>query len=81
MMNLAVLPAFRRRSVGKNLVLELINRLTDNEVHSLTLEVRASNMPALALYEVLGFEQVGRRPNYYTAPREDALILRREWTK
>ena len=43
----------------------------------LTLEVRASNVPAIALYEKLGFSQAGRRPNYYRNPREDALILRK----
>ena len=49
------------------------------ESHSLTLEVRASNAPAQALYEKLGFREVGRRPKYYQNPREDALILRKEW--
>ena len=47
--------------------------------HSLTLEVRASNEPAKALYASLGYVRVGRRPNYYFKPREDALILRKEW--
>ena len=49
------------------------------ESHSLTLEVRASNAPAQALYEKLGFREVGRRPRYYQNPKEDALILRKEW--
>ena len=79
MMNLAVLPAYRRNGIGKRLVEELIYMLTDREVYSLTLEVRASNISAINLYENLGFSQVGRRPNYYTAPKEDALILRKEW--
>ena len=43
------------------------------------LEVRVSNDPAIALYEKLGFQQVGRRKNYYRNPKEDALILRKEW--
>ena len=79
MMNLAVLPAYRRTGIGENLVRVLIGRLSDNAVTSLTLEVRASNAGAIALYEKLGFSQVGRRPNYYKNPKEDALILRKEW--
>ncbi len=79
MMNLAVLPQYRRQGVAKALVLRLIDALRAKEVHSLTLEVRASNAPAAALYASLGFLQVGRRPNYYSAPKEDALILRKEW--
>jgi ribosomal-protein-alanine N-acetyltransferase len=81
MMNIAVLPAYRRQGIAKELVSELIRLLKEREVYSLTLEVRASNEPAIALYNLLGFEQVGRRPNYYSAPKEDALILRKEWYK
>ena len=81
MMNLAVLPSYRRQNIGKNLVSELITRLSEREVHSLTLEVRASNEAAIGLYANLGFVQIGRRPNYYKAPKEDALILRKEWDK
>lgn len=79
MMNLAVDPAFRRRGVGQSLVRALIGALGKHGNHSLSLEVRASNAPALALYQNLGFSQVGRRPNYYRNPKEDALILRKEW--
>lgn len=81
MMNLAVLPSYRRQGVGRYLVSELVAKLTDREVYSLTLEVRASNEAAVKLYDSLGFVQVGRRPNYYVAPKEDALILRKEWSK
>ena len=77
MMNLAVLPAYRRQNIGRKLVSELIDKLNDREVFSLTLEVRASNEAAIGLYNSLGFEHVGRRPNYYNAPKEDALILRK----
>ena len=79
MMNLAVLPDYRRQGIGEKLVISLVERLLENAVTSLTLEVRASNAGAIALYEKLGFQQVGRRPNYYKNPKEDALILRKEW--
>ena len=79
MMNLAVLPECRRQGVGEGLVKELIRYLSEKEVFSLTLEVRTSNESAINLYSKLGFTQVGRRPNYYSAPKEDALILRKEW--
>lgn len=79
MMNLAVAPEYRRLGIGENLVIELINRLKENQVTCLTLEVRLSNSAAIALYSKLGFLEVGRRPGYYHNPREDALILRKEW--
>lgn len=79
MMNLAVQPEYRRKGIGRGLVQTLVHRLSKNGVYSLTLEVRASNETAITLYRNLGFAQVGRRPNYYTNPREDALILRLEW--
>lgn len=79
MMNLAVLPNYRRRGIGEMLVAELIAKLRDEENTCLTLEVRTSNSSAIALYEKMGFVQVGRRPNYYHNPKEDALILRKEW--
>jgi len=41
----------------------------------MTLECRVSNEAALALYRKYGFQQVGRRPQYYSDNREDALIL------
>lgn len=79
MMNLAVHPDFRRRGVGEKLVTGLVQELVARRVRCLTLEVRASNAGAIALYEKLGFCQVGRRPKYYQKPKEDALILRKEW--
>ena len=79
MMNVAVDPDYRRQGLGEKLVLALVEALRERDSHCLTLEVRASNAPAIALYEKLGFAQVGRRPNYYRNPKEDALILRKEW--
>ena len=80
MMNIAVHPDFRRRGIAQSLVEGLVADLAEKNVRCLTLEVRASNAPAISLYEKLGFAQVGRRPNYYRNPKEDALILRKEWS-
>ena len=76
MMTIAVADTHRRRGIARMLVEELIRPL---DAYQLTLEVRASNAPAIALYEKLGFTQVGLRKNYYHKPKEDALILRKEW--
>ena len=79
MMNIAVQPDYRKQGVAQMLISELIAQLATNDVKCLTLEVRVSNDPAISLYHKMGFEQVGRRPNYYHNPKEDALILRKEW--
>lgn len=79
MLNLAVAPAFRRRGIGRWLTLALIDALSQAGCHSLTLEVRPSNLPARQLYDSLGFHQVGLRKNYYEKPREDGMILKKEW--
>ena len=79
MMNVAVLPRARRQGIAQQLILELVARLKQQGSHCLSLEVRPSNAPAVALYQGLGFSQVGRRPNYYRHPKEDGLILRKEW--
>jgi ribosomal-protein-alanine N-acetyltransferase len=81
MMNLCVSPDYRRQGIGEKLTLELERQLREEKVECLTLEVRVSNAPAIALYEKLGFKQVGKRPRYYEKPREDALILRKEFMK
>lgn len=78
MMNIAVSPDYRRIGIGQALIQELIVHLQQKHVIALLLEVRVSNSAAIALYQKLGFEQVGCRPRYYRNPREDALILRKE---
>lgn len=80
MMNIAVSPASRRQGVARALIEALVSALRERGSKQLTLEVRASNGPARQLYESLGFLQVGLRKNYYRNPKEDALILRKEWT-
>ena len=78
MMNIAVDPDYRRRGIAEQLVGELEARLRDRDVKELLLEVRVSHEPARKLYEKLGFAVVGRRPGYYSRPKEDALIMRKE---
>lgn len=80
-LNVAVAPAYRRCGIGRQLLLSLEARLRAGGVTSLSLEVRPSNAAALALYAALGYREVGRRPRYYIKPREDALILRKEWNE
>lgn len=78
-MNVAVHPDHRRKGIAQALIHALENHLKQRGVESLTLEVRASNIPAISLYQKLGFQEVGRRRNYYRNPKEDALILKKEW--
>ena len=80
MMNLAVWPHCRRRHIGRALVEALCEALKAAESHCLTLEVRASNEAAKALYASLGFVHIATRPRYYSRPTEDAALYRKEWT-
>ena len=77
-MNLAVSPNRRRRGIAKALMQALETHLAQAGSEKLTLEVRASNEAAFALYTRLGFRQIGVRPNYYFHPKEDARILGKE---
>lgn len=80
MMNLAVAPEYRRQGIARALVTALCRALAEQGSRCLTLEVRASNEAAIRLYASMGFAPVGRRPNYYSHPKEDARILRKEWS-
>jgi ribosomal-protein-alanine N-acetyltransferase len=73
--NVAVDRAWRGRSVASRLVLELVRRALDEGVDGVTLEVRASNEAALALYRRFGLSPVGARKAYYSDPVEDALVM------
>ena len=81
MMNIAVRPDCRRRGIAAALISELVRLLKARGSHILRLEVRQSNAPAIALYETMGFTQLGLRKNYYRNPKENALILGKEWEK
>lgn len=77
-MNLAVAPPQRRRGLAGALLASALTALAARGATEVFLEVRASNSPAQGLYQAAGFRPVGLRPGYYAAPREDALVLRRE---
>ena len=72
--NVAVDPSARRCGVGTSLVKALIDEGKRRDLDVIMLEVRASNAPAIALYEKLGFVEVGRRRNFYSRPIEDGLL-------
>ena len=74
-LNFAVLTNARRRGLGNALFREAIAWARAFHAEKAFLEVRASNSPALRFYERHGFRVAGRRPRYYTAPVEDALLL------
>lgn len=74
--NLAVFPSYRRQGVGRALILALTGFARAHHGAFLTLEVRPSNASAIGLYRGLGFYEAGRRKDFYTHPREDALLLR-----
>jgi [ribosomal protein S18]-alanine N-acetyltransferase len=75
---LAVIPPHQRQGLGKSLVWGLLNWAKHKGLEWATLEVRASNLGAIALYRYFGFSQIGERKAYYDHPLEDAVIM---WRK
>lgn len=75
--NVAVRPESRRGGVAGQLLDVFIRFAEGSGLAFLTLEVRAGNYPAIALYGSRGFRGVGRRKNYYEHPKEDAIIMTR----
>lgn len=73
--NVAVSPDCRRQGIARTLIAELTAQARTAELAFVTLEARASNAPAIALYEGAGFVRVGVRKNFYTAPTEDAVLM------
>jgi [ribosomal protein S18]-alanine N-acetyltransferase len=76
--NVAVLPAYRRRGLARQLLGAVLAAGEEEGARRATLEVRRSNLAALRLYESLGFATAAVRPDYYLEPVEDALVLWRE---
>ena len=77
--NVAVRPECRRKGIAGKLLQVFLDFAQGNRLAFLTLEVRASNAAAIALYESRGFQAAGRRKNYYEHPREDAIIMTKEF--
>ena len=73
--NAAVDSHYRKKGVGSALVRELVTWCQKHDFAFLTLEVRESNAPAIALYSRFGFVRVGERKNYYSDPAENALLM------
>jgi ribosomal-protein-alanine N-acetyltransferase len=73
--NIAVAAAYRRLGLGRRLMTHALERAKADGARSASLEVRASNLGAQALYAGFGFEVVGKRKAYYHDNREDALLM------
>ncbi len=73
--NVAVSPAYRRQGIAEALLTALLARARARKLSFVTLEVRAGNTPAQALYRKLGFQEVGVRRAYYEHPKEDAVLM------
>jgi len=73
--NVAVLPEYRGKRLGEKLMSALLEHAKNRGAVRMTLEVRASNTVAQGLYNKFGFTSQGRRRNYYTDTKEDALIM------
>jgi len=76
--NVAVHPAYRRRGIASRLLEELRRRGAEMHLSFLTLEVRASNLAAQALYAKHGYRESGCRRDYYKHPKEDAILMTNE---
>ncbi len=78
--NIAVCPSCRRQGIASSLLAAVRRAAEERRLAFLTLEVRASNQAARTLYAVHGYQEAGRRKNYYLHPREDAIIMTLEFT-
>lgn len=73
--NIAVAPEFRREGIGEALLRHMTDKAEKDGCDLITLEVRDGNEAAMALYEKLGFREVGRRKGYYSNGKEDAVLM------
>ena len=73
--NIAVAESCRRQGLARAMLGALIGHCRESAAAFLTLEVRQSNLPAISLYESMGFLPEGRRKNFYRQPTEDAILM------
>ncbi len=73
--NVAVLPSHRGKGIASAIIESLLDFSEEKKLEFVTLEVRESNLPAIRLYEKMGFGAVGKRPRFYRDPLEDALLM------
>ncbi len=71
----ATLPQYRRRGIGRTVLDEFVAHASKKDCRDFFIEVRESNTPARTLYASFGFSEIGKRKNYYSNPKEDAILL------
>lgn len=78
--SVATAEKYRKKGIGRKLLQAFFDTLP-NEVETVGLEVRESNLAAISLYEKSGFERVGMRKNFYEQPRENAVLYTKQLSK
>jgi ribosomal-protein-alanine acetyltransferase len=73
--NIATAPDCRNQGLGADIMAALLGKAREMGLSPVSLEVRESNAPAIALYEKFGFTVAGKRPRFYTNPTETALVM------
>lgn len=79
--NFAIHPKMRGRGLGEYLLASTISKAVDNRLNFIWLEVRPSNLAAIALYTKFSFTETGRRPGYYNETNEDAILMSLDLTE
>ncbi len=77
LLNICIAPNHQGKGLAGVLLEHLIDHATEQDNHEMYLEVRVTNAPAIALYERIGFNEIGRRKNYYPTKngKEDAILM------
>lgn len=73
--NVVVAARHRQKGIARKMMEYMLDEAEKKGIGACTLEVRCSNLPAIQLYEGLGFKSEGVRPGFYDKPKEDALIM------